>query len=93
MLKAGRLHLFLDDRDNANAVIHGTDLQPSTFNVIPLKNNPLYPVFQNTNRGQVLGNIYDSRMTQLHQSGQLAKLYQQWGYDYHIYFPTTPANK
>ncbi|WP_439136192.1 substrate-binding periplasmic protein [Pseudomaricurvus sp.] len=89
MLKAGRLHLFLDDRDNAAAVMRQSDIEATSFNVSPLKNNPLYPVFQNTDRGLTLGNLYDSRMIELHKSGRMAELYQQWGYNYEAHFPAT----
>lgn len=92
MLQAGRLQLFLDDRDNSKVVIKQPDYKSASFEIIPLRDNPLYPVFQNTEKGLKLADIYDSRMIELHQNGRIEELYQKWGYDYDTYFPT-PTTK
>lgn len=89
MLQAGRLQLFLDDRDNSKVVIKQSDFKSTSFDMTPLRDNPLYPVFQNTKKGLKLADIYDSRMIELHQTGRIEELYQKWGYDYDVYFPAS----
>lgn len=41
-----------------------------------------YVAFTNSERGRVLKEIFDSEMKKFHQSGELAKLYEKWGFSY-----------
>lgn len=88
MLLAGRLKVFLDDRDNSIVIIEQSDFESESFDIVPLRDTPLYPVFQNSEKGLRLAQLYDSRMIELHRSGRIKQLYQKWGYDYDIYFPS-----
>ena len=42
----------------------------------------VYAVFRNTTRSERLIEVFDKRMIELHESGELQKLYQKWGINY-----------
>ncbi|MBU3069797.1 hypothetical protein KOI40_08180 [Aestuariicella sp. G3-2] len=88
MLKGGRIELYLNDDDNISIALNSqTELEASDFRIIPLIEQQLYPVFQNTERGHQLAELYDRRMEALLAQKRILELYRQVGYDYQPELP------
>ncbi len=83
MLKAGRIRLYLNDDDNiAIALQNNDEFKGSEYRIVRLREQSLYPVFQNSDQGLMLANLYDQRMRTLIEQDRILELYRQWGYDY-----------
>lgn len=57
----------------------GTDsLQWDDFIIRPVNTTYAYMLFQDSERGRYFRDIYDKRIEELHQSGELAEIYKKW---------------
>ncbi len=81
MLNAGRIDVIMDYKTTIvpAAKAGGVDLSNLTFSLVQ-RGNKLFVVFANTNKAQVLIKIFDERMGQLAQSGEIEAIYKKWGF-------------
>ncbi len=82
MLKRGRIDYFLDaqiDITLAKEELYPGDNALIIRDIMKLK---LYPAFSNTDKGRKLRDIWDERMSKIHQTPQMKNLFKQWGFDY-----------
>jgi len=79
LLRAGRVDVYLDSESDAIAAADGVDLNDYQFETVVWEN--LYVPFAVSKKGLRLMQIFDQRMEELHNSGELAELYHRWRRD------------
>ncbi len=81
MLNVGRIDVIMDYKTTIvpAAKAGGVDLSNFTFSVAQ-HGNKLFVVFANTNKAKVLIKVFDERMGQLAQSGEIEAIYKKWGF-------------
>ncbi|MDD2464918.1 MAG: transporter substrate-binding domain-containing protein [Desulfobulbus sp.] len=80
LLKVGRIDIFIESYSNALAAGNGLDyidLNQYEFKTIAEKS--LYMPFAKTKRGQNFKMLFDRRLQELWQSGELDQMYRSWG--------------
>jgi polar amino acid transport system substrate-binding protein len=81
LLQAGRVDVYLDSESDAIAAADasGVNLDDYQFETVVWEN--LYVPFAVNKKGLRLMRIFDKRMEELHNSGELAELYHRWRRD------------
>lgn len=80
MVNGGRIDFLADYQQALNTTIKEMGLEDDievAHNVI--KGPKYYMLFRNTDKGRSLAQIWDERMKAMEQSGELSKLYNQYG--------------
>ncbi|MGD9949156.1 MAG: substrate-binding periplasmic protein [Desulfobulbus sp.] len=80
LLKFGRIEVLLDRYSDALAAYSGLgdiDLDQYTFEIVGQQN--LSIPFAKTKRGRSFKKLFDRRMEELWQNGEIAQIYQSWG--------------
>ncbi len=85
MVKAGRIDCFLDAHVELENALKNSGLTMTDFEISTLLNAELYLAFADTDKGKKLLALWDKRIVELHKSGELKKLYDE--YDYSSYYP------
>lgn len=89
LLKAGRIDVFLDSESDALGYARENGIELSAYRVETAVIAPLYIPFANSVRGQRFLLLFDRRMEELWNSGELASIYQKW----HRPLPPRPEEK
>ena len=79
MLEKGYIDVLMDYREGIEAEKPST-MDLTEYRIEELFPEPMYMGFGKTPRGQQLLKIYDERIEQLYQSGELQKIYAKWGF-------------
>ncbi len=81
MLNFGRVDVIIDYKTTLvpAAKEAGVDLSNFTFSLVQ-PGNKLFVAFANNNKAQVLIKVFDERMGQLVQSGEIEAIYKKWGF-------------
>lgn len=95
MLLTGRMEYFVDEHETLSNLKSGKknvmgfegwrppsgveDFDWDLYVIRDVISQPLYMVFEDSERGHALRHIYDTEIEKLHQSGELAKIYEKWG--------------
>ena len=81
LLGMGRIDFYLESEVDAtaSALENGVDLGEYQFETLWINN--LYVPFSKTAKGQQLVEIFDHRMAEMRNTGELPKLYKKWGRD------------
>ncbi|KTC35311.1 MULTISPECIES: substrate-binding periplasmic protein [Pseudomonas] len=81
MLEHDRADYYVDALTEIEVILREA-ADPARFKRIHVAELPLYLGFNDSARGRALLAIYDQRMEQLVQGGQLRGIYQRWGQPY-----------
>ncbi|PAV26319.1 hypothetical protein CF392_06455 [Tamilnaduibacter salinus] len=84
MVASGRLDAVLDEAWELEQAMEKTDLSSDEITPLTVLNLPLYPAFQNTDRGKELRRVYNARFPELVESGRIQELYNKYD-DYDQY--------
>ncbi len=91
MLERGRLDAVLDADTDLAIEIEKVGLDAGRFQKRFVMDLPLYPAFVNTPRGENLAQLWDQRLRQLHDSGELQPFYV--AAEYTEIYPFAPPPK
>ena len=86
MVASERLAAVMDDAWEIEQAMKSVDLSSDDLKLVHVLDLPLYPAFQDTDRGRKLRDIYDKRFPDLVESGRLQELYDKYD-DYDEYRP------
>ena len=81
MLDLGHADFYIDARPEVDYLL-GQAAKPQQYRVTNLTQLPLYLGFADTPRGRVLAELFDRRMTQLIDSGDLRPIFAHWQQPY-----------
>lgn len=90
MLDHKRADYYIDALTEIQTILEQAD-DPSEYKVSHLTELPLYIGFSDTPRGRKLRDIFDQRMGQLVESGELKPIFQHWEQPYP--FEQTPVSR
>lgn len=82
MLVKGHIDCYLNDKAEFDLYAKTEGLKQISWRRELVAMHKMYPVFHNNARGQRFMAIYDRRMAELAESGELYELYRQHGFDY-----------
>ena len=82
MLIRGHIDCYLNDRAEFDFFVKAAGLKKIEWRRELVAMHKMYPIFHNNDRGRRFMAIFDRRMDELIQSGELFSLYQQYGFDY-----------
>lgn len=87
MLERGRADYYIDARPEVDFILkpileHGKEAERERFRVTYLTAIPLFLSFADNTRGRSLRNLFDRRVAQLVQSGQLRPIFARWKQPY-----------
>lgn len=85
MVERGRLDVFLDAKYDIDAAMEKGVVDPAAVDIATFMELKLYLAFTNTDKGRELAGVWDKRMQELHDSGELKKLYE--ASDYTDFYP------
>jgi len=80
MLDAGRLDMFLDAYIELEKATPESGLDMDVYAIKEFIELGLYPAFAPTEKGKALSMIWDTRIKELMESGELDKLYEKHDY-------------
>jgi len=80
MVIADRLDAFLDAKHDIELELQKGEIDRSGIDVKEILQLKLYMAFANNDKGRELAQIWDSRLKELHDSGELKKFYDKYGY-------------
>ncbi|MBD8525644.1 substrate-binding periplasmic protein [Pseudomarimonas arenosa] len=82
MLQSNRIEFLLDYEWDIDAALENLKADPEPFERHKLARiEPLYVGFAPTDKGKALAEAWDKKMAELHASGELDKLFQEYEYD------------
>ena len=81
LLRAGRIDAYLDSESDAIAAAEANGIDLNDYQCETIVRENLYVPFALTKKGQRLMRLFDQRMEELHNSGELAELYRHWRKD------------
>lgn len=85
MVQGGRLDAFLDAKIELDSEIENSKIDSSDIDIGEILQLKLYIGFNKDDRGKKLSKIWDERMIELHNSGELKTFYNKHGYT--SYYP------
>lgn len=80
LLKAGRIDVYMDSESDALNCARECGIDLNDYRVETAVTETLHIPFAKTVRGQRFQEMFDRRMEELWQSGELAQIYQAWGH-------------
>jgi len=86
MVAAGRVDAVMDDAWEIEQAMKEADLSGEDLTLVHVLDLPLYPAFQDTQKGRKLRDIYNERFPELVESGRIQELYDKYD-DYDEYRP------
>lgn len=80
MLEAGRIDYLIDYVANKEGLAIFEDVNPDNFTIYSqvIKDAPYYFAVQNSKKGRDVVKLWDAKMSELYQSGELERLYQKY---------------
>lgn len=85
MVASDRLDAFLDAKTEIELEIKNSNIDTSNLDIAELLKLKLFMAFSNTEKGKELAKIWDARLQELHESGELKAFYDKNGYT--SYYP------
>ncbi len=84
MILMDRSDFYVDDLTLINQSIkeHSAPISKDDFDIKKIGQRSYHPLFNTTERGRAIHDMYDNGMIQLHKSGTLKPIYEKWGYRY-----------
>lgn len=86
LLELERIDFYIDSLTDIKLYIKENDIDLRTFSIENILRKDMYVRFTKTAKGKKLANIFDQRLNELQNNGQLEQLYLKWGYA--DYYPT-----
>lgn len=81
LLDAGRYDFYMDALFDIESYIDQNNVDIEKYEIRPVIYNNLYLRFANTPKSKKLIEIYDKRIPELVESGEMEKIFQKWGLD------------
>ena len=80
MLERGRIDYFVDYEDTTRKAALKTsfDLSKYSFSPVTELSQMVYPMFRHDDRGAILLELYNRRMSELHQDGTLDRIFEKY---------------
>lgn len=85
LLNKGRIDVFLDARVEIENEVQNSGFDMAQYSLQPFLDLGLYMAFANTGKGQILADLWDKRLKEMHESGELKAIYGNQ--DYTEYYP------
>ena len=79
MVRRNRVDFYLDSRAQLLAYMAAEGIDPDDYRVETLWNSRICLFFKDSERSRNLVDLFDRRMAELRQSGELARLFEKWG--------------
>lgn len=81
LLDAGRYDFYMDALYDIESYVGQNQVDVEKYGIEPVIYNNLYLRFANTPKSKKLIEIYDQRIPELVESGEMEKIFQKWGLD------------
>lgn len=84
MILLNRSDFYVDDRVLIEKTLEETSIEfsPADFAIEKAGSRSYFPLFNTTERGRAIREMYEDGMLRLHRDGRLRPLFEKWGYDY-----------
>lgn len=79
LLQMGRIDYYLDNEFDIKRTIKESNFDAQQYSMQSILENKLYVAFSKTQKSNKLIELFDCRMDELRESGELEKLYNKWG--------------
>ena len=80
MLQNNRVHVYLDAEEEIDTALEEQNFDATDYKKQTLLELKLYMAFANNDRGKALAKIWDQRMVELHENGELKQIYDKSDY-------------
>ncbi|QTA79868.1 Solute-binding protein family 3 domain-containing protein, MltF-like [Desulfonema limicola] len=88
LIDKGRYDVYIDALIDLHKYIRHNKLDMTSYSLEILWGEKAYPAFSNTEKSKKLIKIFETRIIELHKSGQLKQLYDKW----HVKYPEEAWN-
>ena len=78
LLQIGRIDYYLDNEYDIKRTIKKYNFDDKQYTMQPILENQLFVAFSKTQKSNKLMDLFDCRMDELRESGELQKLYYKW---------------
>jgi ABC-type amino acid transport substrate-binding protein len=78
LLQTGRIDYYLDNEYDIKRTIKKNNFDDKQYTMQPILENQLFVAFSKTQKSNKLMDLFDCRMDELRESGELEKLYYKW---------------
>lgn len=84
MVLLERADFYIDDQALIEQSLdeNGFAFREEKFAMKKVAKRSYYPLFNTTERGQKVREMYESGIRRLHKAGKLRPIYKKWGYSY-----------
>ncbi|MBU1249057.1 MAG: transporter substrate-binding domain-containing protein [Proteobacteria bacterium] len=87
MVVLGRADFYVDDLNliKESLAANTVDYQPEDYDIRPVGSRSYYPLFNTTDRGKRIMELFDRGMETMIRSGELARIFKKWNFTIPVY--------